>query len=449
MTAGQRVEAQWRPNPPLQPKARWAPTTVLGSAVALVLPFNSLLPTVPRAIWFVGIVALIGVPIFRRVGLRPLYSAVWAYAGYASFVAILTATKEGTIAENLFVGAQLVLLVGFGPFAMTANAVIDPKFAQRVSVAYLLGQTLSAITSVAQLLGQSFLGSAPLQGRAYGLSEHPNTFGLLSCVAVLIALQMLLTARRFRLLAFVALAANVIGLIASGSVSSMMALAVGLPVLIISRRDHLGRMTVGAIACAIALWLIGTFSGIFSYLPSVARRYGQVTGQTESVSSWELRTLTYKFAWERISDEPIFGVGLHAQYSGTFNGITVTHNIFLRAWYQGGILLGIALGLVVVVVLIASFRAMISKHHGGEASVLVALFAFALTSASFEQRQFWLPVLVAWGSISAAAIRQKLASDDTPPLNRGRHSRSNMAGKLHAIGPADSAPGPSVRSRAP
>jgi O-antigen ligase len=342
-----------------------------------------------------------------QTGRRPLYPAVWAFAGYASLVAVLTATKSATVEENLFVGAQLVLLVGFGPFAMTANALIDPRFVQRVSVAFLAGQVLSAIVAILQLMGRPVLGSEPLQGRAYGLAEHPNTLGLLSCLAILIALQMLLATRRFRLLTFGALVANVIALVASGSVSSMMALSIGLAVLIVSRRDLLGKMVLGVIACAIALWLVGKLSSVFNYLPSLTGRYGQVTGHTESVSSWGLRTLTYEFAWTRISEEPIFGVGLSPKYSGTYNGITVTHNVFLRAWYQGGILFAIAIALIVVAVLVVTFRAMIRKEYSGEASVLVAIFAFALTSALFEQRHFWLPVIVAWGSISAAAIRQK------------------------------------------
>ena len=398
--------------------APWPPMTMLAMVVAFALPFNSQLPSVPRAVWFICIVALIAIPIaFLRSGRRPLYPVVWIVAGYASFIAILTATNRATIDENLFIGAQLVLLVGFGPFAMTAIAVMDAKFAPRVAAAFLAGQCVSAAAAISQLLGYRLLGSAPLQGRAYGLAEHPNSLGFLSCLAILIALQMFLKSRRFRLLTFTALAVNVLALVASGSVSSMMALAAGLLVLVVCRRDSLGKIAIGAIACAVALWLVAQLSGVFSYLPSVAGRYGQVTGQTESVSSWELRMLTYQFAWEKISAEPIFGVGLHPDYSGTFNGITVTHNVFLRAWYQGGALLAIAIALIVSAVLIVALRAMSTKTHGGEASVLVGIFAFALTSALFEQRHFWLPVLVAWASISAAAIRRSRLAETGGPTS--------------------------------
>jgi len=408
MTTRQQADRQVAHVQSYEGGLRWPPTTVLGSVVAVVLPFNHALPSVPRALWYACVVALIGAPmLFRQAGRRPLYPAVWVFAGYASLAALLTATTAATINENLFVAAQFVLLIGIGPFAMTANALIDPKFVQRVSIAFLAGQFPSAAAAIAQLLGEPVLGNEPLQGRAYGLSEHPNTLGYLSCLAVLISLQFLLTARRFRLLAFASLGANIIALIASGSVSAMMALAIGLAVLIISMRDHITKMAIGAAACVVILWLLGRFSGIFAHLPSVIGRYGQVTGQTESLSSWEMRTLTYDFAWRRILRDPIFGVGLNADYSGTYNGITVTHSVLLRAWYQGGVFLAIAMGFIVIAVLIVVLRAMITKEHGGEASVLVAIFAVALTSALFEQRHFWLPVLVAWASISAAAIKQR------------------------------------------
>jgi O-antigen ligase len=407
MTVKQQVNRRAHIVPSSDSRVHWPPTTVLGSVVAVALPFNHALPPVLRALWYACIVALIAIPIvLRHAGRRPLYPALWAFAGYASLVALLTATRSATIDENLFVGSQFALLIGVGPFAMTANAVTDPKFVQRVSIAFLLGQFLSAIIAIAQLLGQPVLGTEPLQGRAYGLAEHPNTLGYLSCLAILIALQILLSSRRFWLLTLVMLTANILALIASGSVSAMMGLALGLAVLIVSMRDHLGKMALGAVACAVALWVLGQLSGVFNYLPSVMGRYGQVTGQTESLSSWEMRTLTYDFAWHNILRDPIFGIGLNADYSGTYNGITVTHSVFLRAWYQGGIILAIAVGLIVIAAAMVALRAMLEKVHGGEASVLVAVFAVALTSALFEQRHLWLPVLVAWASISAAAIRR-------------------------------------------
>lgn len=407
MTTKQRVDAKAASTPPLMPKARWAPTTVLGMVIAIALPFNQHLPSAPRALWFACVAALICIPIlFAHVGRRPLYPAVWIFGGYAALVAILTATKQATIEENLFVGSQLVLLIGFGPFALTAINLTDPKFVQRVSAAFLVGQFLSDIAAIGQLLGISTVGSGPIWGRAYGLAEHPDTLGFMTCLGSLIALQFLLATRKFRLLVLIALAANIMALIASGTLSGMLALSLGIVVVIISRRDHLGKIALAAAACGSALWLIGKSSTIFNYLPSVQQRFLEVTGQTSSDSSLQARTQTYRYAWSNIIDEPVPGIGLAIKYSQTVEG-DATHNVFLRAWYQGGIILAAAVAIILIAVLIVGVRAMIKKEYGAEASVLVAVFAYALTSTFFEQRQFWLPVLVAWGSISAITIRKR------------------------------------------
>lgn len=386
-------------------QSRWPATTWLAVAVAFALPFNSQLPSIGRALWFVCIVALITIPIAaRRSGQLPIYPAIWVFAGFASLITVFTATLEGTIAENLFIGAQLLLLLGFGPFAMTASALADPKFTQRVGTAFVVGQSISSTVAIVQLTVGPVLGSEPLQGRAYGLSEHPNSLGYLACIAILISLQLLLNSRS-RTWTTGALVINVMALIASGSVSSMMAVCVGFVVLLLVNRNKIGKMIFGAVGCALILWMIARSSAIFTFLPSIGGRYDQVTGQTESVSSWGLRTLTYEFAWSRILENPVVGVGLNPKYSGTFNGVTVTHNVFLRAWYQGGAFLACAVLLVIIAVLIVTVKAVLRKQHGGEVAVLIAIFVFALTSALFEQRHFWLPVLVAWASISAAAVR--------------------------------------------
>ncbi|CAA0128237.1 Uncharacterised protein [Mycolicibacterium vanbaalenii] len=404
------------------------------ACVFFLLPINRALPLAPRTLWFAVILLLIAIPIISLRAARPLYPGIWAFAGYASVVAILTSTKTSTIEQNLFVGMQLFILLGFGVFALTASAVTEPKFVERVSGAFLIGQSLSAIAAVLQVLGQSALGAQAVHGRAPGLAGHPNSLGLLSCIAILLALQILVATRKFRVFVIAALSANMLALFASGSLSSFMAVAIGLLVFILCRREHVGKLTIGGIAFAVTLWLVGRFSGIVDYLPSVVQRYRQVTGQTDAESSWEFRMRTYDFAWSKVVEEPFFGNGLNAESSGTFNGITVTHNLVLRGWYQGGAFLAVAFALIVAAVLIVAARAIVRKEHGAEAAILVAIIAFALTSAFFEQRDYWLPLLFAWASISAAQIKLRQVTSPLSldhqvrkptPLLRHRSSSSN------------------------
>src|SRR5262249_43559702 len=159
---------------------------------------------------------------------------------------------------------------------------------------------LSDLAAIAQLLGLSIINSELVWRRANGLAEHPDTFGMMSSLAVLISIQFLVATRKLQLLTLVALVANIMGLIASGTLSAMMVVAVGVGVTIIARRSQVGKLVLSAFACAVALWLVATFSGVFEYFPSVQQRYLEVTGQSKGESSWEFRTVTYQFAWSKI-----------------------------------------------------------------------------------------------------------------------------------------------------
>jgi O-antigen ligase len=379
--------------------------------IALLVPVNYALPPTARALWFVALMAAVVIPaLFMRVE-RPLFPVVWVFAGYASVVALLTATRSTTIADNVFVGLQLLVLLGFGVFTLTYNATADRSFSQRVGIGFLIGQTVSATVAVAQLMGVAIAVPGAVygavNGRSSGLAEHPNTLGIMATIAILISLQALIATRRLRLLTFAVLAANVLGLVASGSLTAMLALSVGLGALVLCMRNYLGRLVAWAMAFAAAFALAASATGVISYLPSLAERYVQVTGQSESTSSWGVRTRTYEFAWDRISQNPIFGNGLSTESSGTFNGVITVHNAFLRSWYQGGLILGIAFTLIMAAVLVGAVRAIIARTHGAEASVLIAVLVYASVSPLLEQRQLWLPVLVAWASISAARCNRR------------------------------------------
>lgn len=391
-------------------KAPWALETTVWSVIAFMIPINHSMPSVVRALYFTAIGAMICIPVLFKRATRPIYPAVWAFAGYASFISILLAPNISTIVDNLFVGAQLILLLGVGVFALTYNSLTDPNFASRLGIAFLIGQSLSASVALAQQMGHSILVPATLaHGRSLGLAEHQNTLGLMACIGILLALQILLVGRKFRPFTLAALAVNVLALIASGSLTAVMGLLVGLIVLVICMRGYLAKTLVWGTALAPAAWLVASAIGLLDRLPSLSERYRQVTGQAKGGSSWEVRRQTYDFAWSKIAEDPLFGRGLNIQSSGTFNGITQVHNALIRAWYQGGILLGVAFALITIAIAIVVFQALIAKEHGIEASILVAVLVFMSLSVVLEQREFWLPILVAWSSISATTITKNMS----------------------------------------
>ncbi|WP_081660118.1 O-antigen ligase family protein [Mycolicibacterium iranicum] len=388
-----------------QPAGKWMLATILWSAILFFVPINYALPGVMRALWFVLIFGLIVISALCLRVAPPQYPVLWLFAGYASLTATVTATRTATVSENWFVGGQLVVLLGLGTFVLSYNVKIDRQFSGRVSFAFLMGQTLSSAVAISQLLGLAVNVPGSIYGvvggRASGMTEHPNTLGLMSCVGSLLALYTLLVSQKWRFAALVALLTNLVALVASGSLTAVLSLIIGLAILVLSMRDYLGRMAIWSIAfMAVSSLAIG-LSGILAYLPSLTDRYAQVTGRDSDQSSWEIRLRTYRFAWEAIVKDPIFGNGLDIQSSGTFNGMIAAHNSILRSWYQGGVALALAFTLIALAFLWIVIRSLLKKQQSIQASLLAALLVYAMVSPVLEQRQFWIPAIIVWASLSA------------------------------------------------
>uniref|UniRef100_A0A5Q5BFT6 O-antigen polymerase n=2 Tax=unclassified Mycobacterium TaxID=2642494 RepID=A0A5Q5BFT6_MYCSS len=388
------------------------------TCVAVVLPVYRILPEPARIAWFCATFGLMVLWLVLGRVARPLYPVIWILAGYGAVVATVTATGRASVPDNLFTGSQLAILLGVGPFVLRWLVLNIPDFTRTVCIAFLIGQTCSSAAGIAQIMGTSVFGFATVQGRAPGLSAHPNVLGLLSCLALLVCVQALVHERQPRILigAAGASAINIGGLLSTGSLSSLMAGAAGLLVTAICLRDqikHLSRIIVGT---AIVSWVVLTYTDFADNMRTPADRYLQVTGQTDAESTWEIRQRTYQFAWDAIREDPLFGVGLPVKFGATFDGITLTHNFLLRSWFQGGIALALLGSLIVLAVLIVAMKALRHKDNGLAAGVLVTVMAFALTSAFFEQPNYWLPALLAW-----AALRPWSKPESAPELVTGNN----------------------------
>lgn len=408
MTTRTRVSTT-APSPTLATH-RWDWATILWSGLIFVLPMYRVLPSSGRLLWFASVFALfIGSAIVWRLA-RPRYPVIWMFAGVASVFALLTATNAASVESNLAIGGQLAVLLGLGVFVMTANAERSGRFVTSVSLAFVAGQTLSSLAGIAQVTGRSVFGRESIEGRASGLAQHPNTLGMMATIALLLCVSMLLLGTRHRLLVLAITVINIGGLMATGSLSSLLAAALGVGVLLVAMRDRIKHLFASVVAIGMALLFVTTFTDITEGIRSPIDRYMQVTGQTSDASTWEIRERTYDFAWEHIKEQPFFGNGLAAKFGGTFNGVTVTHNVFLRAWYQGGILLAVAIALILAAVVVVAVQAMVHKTNGAPAAILVAMMGFALTSAFFEQPDYWIPALVAWSAISVGRGTRRTSS---------------------------------------
>jgi len=391
-------------------KWSWPVSTAAWSVIGACTPVNYALPPIARTAWFVALGAMILIPMLTLNVARPLYPVIWIFAGYASIVSVFIATNESTVPGNAFVGAQLVLILGFGPFILTKLASNDPKFAERFFAGFIAGQTFSSFVGFLQAAGYvrvTRVDVADFYGRYPGLADHQNSLGFLAAVAAMLCFQQLNRARTAWLYLGAA-CVNIVGVIVSGSFTGVMALGLGLSAALLCSRRRRKFFVVffTSIASVLAIWFGVVTTGASSYLPSFASRYLQVTGQTSGPSSLEQR----QTSWDRVFNadfvDLIYGRGLSVSAGASDETTTrFVHNTVLRAWLQGGIYLGIAFALIVAGILALIIRAIRRKEYGTEAGVLMAFLAYGAVSPVIEQRQYWLPVLVAWSSISAAALR--------------------------------------------
>ncbi|UOG21052.1 O-antigen ligase family protein [Gordonia amicalis] len=383
-------------------------------------------------LWFGCVVALILLQlIFGRLA-YPRFSAVWIFSGYASVSAILTATNEASVSQNLFVGFQLLLMLGLCPFVMTYNARHRPSFVTKIAIAFIIGQTASSVVALFQLGGASVAGYQAVYGRAPGLAAHPNALGVLASLAIVICLVGVVRTASWQRIGFlVGLFANLAGLLATGSISALVSCSVGLAVVTLCMRDQLWAVLKWAATGLLATWIVAVVLNLSDRFQSPIDRYLQVSGQTDSQSSWEIRLRTYEFVWSAIGDHPFFGNGLAPQFGGTFNGTTVTHNLVLRAWFQGGFLLAAASVAILVAFMIVIVQSIMRKSDAASAGILITAGAFALTSAFFEQADYWLPVIVAWAALRSRDTEQFANGTRrprrTPPrLSEERESKNGV-----------------------
>ena len=415
-----------------QPKIRGL--TYAWGLAALFVPVYRSLPGSFALGWFGLVAAIIAATFCLGLAARPTFTYIWIVSGYAALVAIGTATESATPLSNARVGLQLFVLLGLCAFTLAGAVRRDPRFYPTVGVAFLIGQTFSSLAAIIQLTGRPVLGFVTLNDRSPGLAGHPNVLGLMSAIGLILCLTAFVNGTRRTLTTGVA-AINIGGLLATGSLSSMTACGLGLLIAAIAFRVRLTAIVQTIAIALVTFWLATSFTDFGANLRSPGDRFLQVTGQTEAVSTLEIRNETYEYAWNSILHNPWAGVGLSANNAASFDSVTVVHNVFLRAWFQGGILLAVAIALIIGAAVYVAIKSVATRTNGTAAGVLVAVMFFALTSAFFEQPYYWLPVILAFVSYSKSqpstttpvqgptpcAARPSDHRTQTPPL-RARES---------------------------
>lgn len=300
--------------------------------------------------------------------------------------------------ESVVVGIR-VLYVWLAIGAILAGTVDTKKqYATLLLQWFAVGAALSAAAAIGQAaLGIDIPGTSTVLNRMSGLTGHANAQGGVLGVALPITSSLLLVGIR-RLLNLFLLAFITVGLVLSASVSGMLAGLCGVVIsLLILKRSKRGAMV--AILLGTAFWIASAFYTII--VPTAKTPWDRVadtTGRGEGISTVEQRQLTWSAAWQGIQNRPFAGHGLDPQSGETYGGM-LAHNILLLCWYQGGIILLLA---VLAILFVASKRILAASLYGKQniqAVVVIGAFTSALVGAmtgpQLYDRWFWLPVLLA------------------------------------------------------
>lgn len=404
------------------------------SAVRLLLTASAALTPVSfadspgiRAVAVLVIVLAVAAAMLFGAIREPRHYVVWAFGALLVFVAaVLVAGSAIDPGASTTLGSRLAIAWILLPL-VACHAMRNSREISRLSTAFVVGQSVSALIGIiTSVTGGSVMGAAMTQGRAEGLAGHPNILGLMASVAALLSVQRAVEGSGVARAAF---AVNVLAVLLSGSISSLGALVVGGAVLVAShptRGRLLWKVVVpGALALVAALYISTRFGFTLSPLERVRR----TSGQTVYVSTLDERAMTWRFALDRIARDPFRGVGLDDSSGQTDDGATLVHNILLRSWLQGGIVLVLAVGGVLLSGLAAIGRSLRRSQGGSAAAILATVIAFSLTSASFFQLYFWIVYVAAWVVLVGPSSSSRIGGDP-----RQQHP---TRGSLQHVGTSD------------
>lgn len=337
---------------------------------------------------------------------KPRPILVMQIASAIAVVGVLWASVNAVDpASSLLVGARVIYIWTVWQWAVRA-VVRTPARLELAIAFFVVGASISAVVASLQLLGGvSVPGSIVIYGRASGLQGHPNGQGGVLAVALPLTLGLLLQGRK-PFYSGGLLVLQLMGLVICASVTGMLCGLIGVLVVLARQRISAKLVTLIALGGGALLWLLLNLSLFIPGAVSPLVRLLDTTGNGQGESTLGSRLLTDEFAMGEILRNPLFGVGLDAASGATFDGQTLTHNLVLLVWFQGGLLLLTALTLVLLgaVRRLKTLRDPAGPTLGAVVipAACVGAFSFAMTGPVLYDRWFWFPFLLAFAASGMA-----------------------------------------------
>ncbi len=255
----------------------------------------------------------------------------------------------------------------------------------------------SVISSLASILVSTTSGISN-GDRVSGFAGHPVFFGILSGLALSIALVSFpktLILQIFHVLG-IATIAYALALSASSTGFSFIVLTF----FVIIFRDlfslkigRLLRITIFCLLSLLAFWNLDIFAYSRARLfQSLNPSTGFSTNAVSGTSTLEARVFSIRYGWEKILESPIFGNGMDV--SGRITDVNLEpHNFFIIGWQSGGILVLS----VMIIFSFFSFKALLSAVQKNElANIIIILVSWLalLTSPLLYERSVITPLVL-------------------------------------------------------
>ena len=264
---------------------------------------------------------------------------------------------------------------------------------------FLIGSFISSLASILV----STTSGIPNGDRVSGFAGHPVFFGILSGLALSIALVSF--PKTLVLKIFHALGIAVIAYALALSASTTGFSFIVLTFFVIMFRElfslKIGRMlriTTFCLLSFLAFWNLEVFAYSRARLfQSLNPSTGFSTNAVSGTSTLEARLFSIRYGWNRILESPIFGNGM--DFSGRITDVNLEpHNFFIIGWQSGGILVLF----VMIIFTFFSLKALLSaltKNQLPEITIILVSWLALVTSPLLYERSVITPlvlVLCAW-----------------------------------------------------
>ena len=220
------------------------------------------------------------------------------------------------------------------PIAAIACTALDSRVPKWIVAWFLAGVAVSSLIAFTDLTNLTHVSRNLNHGdniadfdnrRQAGLTDHPNTLGLVCTIAAPFAIHFINESRR-RWLPCIALVLLCGGVVASGSRGAQMVFPAAVLVAILVSPHK--KKVVGWLAVTLTAATLGGLSALTQLAPGVLDKLFRFDEGKSSDSSNIERALVHAQAWNDFKNYPIFGIGIRY--------IAEAHHIYLQMMSAGG-----------------------------------------------------------------------------------------------------------------